>query len=182
MNIPHILNTSNKKKQAEFKRLFSLYNHEISFLNQHIDEINAPAVEVLQHKISSVNVGVLVEDTSLHVDGHEIGIHVKYMMEEIEMGKYSGTKAVWQVLLGFANHDGLSYICQGIINGTLSKKAGDFEFGFAQYFIPDGSTETISQSRNDAFNARAHAINALIRKDFFLITPKKYDFTHYSLQ
>lgn len=182
MKIPSVFNTSNAKKQLELKRLFAVYNHPLQFTEIPILEIDAPPLQVILHKISVVGLSILVEDTSLHVEGYDVGVNVKHMTEKIENGEWLGKKAVWQVLIGFADQAGMSYVFEGVTEGVLTHKAGDFVFGFAQYFKPIGQSQTMGQNRDDALNARARAVAALFKNYVLFRGPTEHNFSKYRFQ
>lgn len=181
MNIPSIMNTSNKKKQIEFKRIFDQYNFPITFVSHDVQEIVASPLEVVAHKASIIGDGILVEDTSLDLEGHEVGIHIKYLLDLIAKPETVGTKALWTCLIAFADC-GQIYIFEGKVRGTIVPKAGDFEFGFAQYFLPDGTNKTMGQERNDLFNARACCIKNMMERKIAHVMPVMKSFDGYELQ
>lgn len=181
MNIPSIINTSNIKKQIEFKRIFDQYNVAVSFADYDIQEIVASPLEVIVHKASVIGQGILVEDTSLDLEGHQVGIHIKYLLDLIAKPQTAGTKAVWTCLMAFAQ-DGQVYVFEAKVPGIIVPKAGDFEFGFAQYFLPDGTNKTMGQERNDAFNARACCIKNMMEHKVAHVMPVMQSFDGYEFQ
>lgn len=181
MNIPSVLNTGNIKKQFEFTRIFNLYNFPITFLTQDIQEIVATPLDVVMHKASIVGQNVIVEDTSLDLEGHEVGINVKHMQDLIKSSETVGKRAIWTSLMAFVQ-DGQVYVFEAKVAGTIVPKAGDFEFGFAQYFMPDRMNQTLGQERNDNFNARALCIKNMMEHKIAHVMPVMRSFEGYELQ
>jgi hypothetical protein len=72
------LNTSNENKYVEFKRMFaSLGSLELDRTAIDLPEIDATPVEVVAHKATSCGAGILIEDTSLDVEGEDVGVNVR---------------------------------------------------------------------------------------------------------
>jgi XTP/dITP diphosphohydrolase len=181
MQIPLVLNTGNVKKQFEFIRIFNLYSFPITFLTQDIQEIVATPLEVVVHKASIVGQNVIVEDTSLDLEGHQVGINVKHMQDLIKSSETVGKRATWTSLMAFVQ-DGQVYVFEAKVSGTIVPKAGDFEFGFAQYFMPDGMSKTLGQERNDDFNARALCIKNMMKHKVAYVMPVMCLSERYELQ
>ncbi len=60
----------------------------------------------------------------------------------------------------FQRHGGEVRLYRGVIEGVISKALGEGGFGFDPYFLPNGETKTIGQSKPDRLNARAIALEA----------------------
>ena len=54
-------------------------------------------MSVAIHKASQLGEYVISEDTSLDIEGEQVGINVKWMMNELP--KFVGKRAVWTVYL-----------------------------------------------------------------------------------
>lgn len=162
------LNTSNQGKFKEFERLFGQYG--VNLMATHIDllEIDADPLRVIAHKASQLGEDVIVEDTSLEIEGATVGINVRWLLDHLD--EYQGRKAIWTVLLA-VNKDGKIKIYQGQIKGTIVKSRGSSGFGFDPVFLPEGSKETLAQSKPDDVNARAKAVEAFMKGDVFLEHP-----------
>lgn len=162
------LNTSNPNKYEEFKRLFANYRQELEATHIDLPEIAADHVRVIAHKASQLEEGVLVEDTSLEVEGAAVGIQVKWLLDHLP--NYIGSKARWIVLLAYRkNH--LVFIHQGVVSGMIVEAKGAGGFGFDPVFLPDGASLTLAQSKPDSYNARAKAVKALLEKEVWSICP-----------
>jgi inosine/xanthosine triphosphate pyrophosphatase family protein len=154
-----VLNTSNQGKMAEFRRLFDQY--KITLFQQSVDlrEIDAGPVTVVVYKASQMNEGVLVEDTSLDVEGADIGINIRWVLGHLS--KYIGRKAEWRVLLAHQKQ-GKVYVYEGTVKGRIVAPRGNGGFGFDPFFVPENSQYTLAESKPDEVNARAKAVEALV--------------------
>lgn len=155
------INTSNKSKQCELRRFFSIHKRSVFFTDQHLREIKAGPLEVVVHKASQVSEGVVVEDTSLDVEDEAVGVEVKWLIEHLD--KFNGCTALWRVLLAQRLQNSV-YVYAGEVQGRLVARAGKSEFGFDPYFIPEGAAETLAEHKPDALNARYHAVCSFISK------------------
>ena len=153
------LNTSNKGKLAEFQRLFSKQGEALTATEIDLKEIKADPVSVAVHKASQVEERVLVDDTSLDVEGAEVGIDVRWMLNHLEA--FAGRKAHWRVLLAYREGDWV-FVYEGVVDGTIVPQRGKEGFGFDAVFLPEGAEATLAQDKPDAVNARAKAVEALL--------------------
>ncbi len=169
--IPNKLNTSNKGKLAEFQELFKLNKHEITNTTFDLAEIDSDALSVIIQKASAVNNklgGVIVEDTSLDIEGEDVGVNIRWLLDNLN--QFAGKKASWTVMLAF-REDNTVFVTQGVVQGTIVTKQGSEGFGFDPYFLPIGANKTLAQDKPHSVNARAFAVDAMIKKDFFAIKP-----------
>ena len=180
------LNTSNEFKFNEFKRLFTKFgNLKLERTKVDLDEIDVrvsfiktlslsfcilthslpqarPALVVAQ-KATSAGVNVLIEDTSLDVEGAEVGVNIRWIMDNLK--DLIGRRAVWRVMLGILRSDQKVYIYEGITNGVIVKARGDSAFGFDPVFLPEGSTKTLAEDKPDSVSARCKAVEAMMNDD-----------------
>lgn len=168
LEIPSKINTSNKDKLREFSVLFLKYNKRLTSTAVDLPEIKATPLEVVVHKASKVGTDILVEDTSLDVEGADIGINIKWLLDNLK--NLQGKKAVWRVLLGFRRGD-LVYVYEGKVKGKIVNKTGSSAFGFDPFFIPEGRKKTLAQEKPDSVNARALAVEALFKGSPIAIWP-----------
>jgi XTP/dITP diphosphohydrolase len=181
MYIPAVVNTSNHKKQEEFIRLFEHYNFPVTFFAKDVQEIVGTPLEVIVHKASVIGENVIVEDTSLDLEGYKVGIRVKQLLDIVTKPERVGTKAIWKSLMAFVQCDKV-YVFEGEVNGIIVPKAGYLEFGFAQYFLPEGATKTLGQERNDLCNARARCLKNMMEQKIAHVMPVMGSFDGYELQ
>lgn len=154
------LNTSNPGKAEEFKRLFAKYGSilEISYID--LKEIDADPVKVVAHKASQLGENIIVEDTSLDIEGASVGVNIRWLLDHLT--EYAGRQAIWTALLAVCQ-DNHIHIYKGSTTGMIVLPRGTNGFGFDPVFLPDGSTETFAESKSDLFNARAKAIESLLQ-------------------
>lgn len=153
------LNTSNLGKFEEFKRLFAQYGQILETSHFDLKEIDADPIKVIAHKASQLEENIIVEDTSLDIEGASIGINIRWLLDHLT--EYAGRKAEWTVLLAFRERDQI-LIYKGSVSGTIVLPKGTKGFGFDPVFLPIGSKETLAESKPDAVNARAKAVYALL--------------------
>lgn len=163
-----VLNTSNKGKLEEFERLFAKYGAAIEAKEIDLHEIQADPITVAVHKASQMGNGILIEDTSLDIEGADVGVNVRWLLENLS--EYEGRQALWRVLLAYQKN-GLVYVYEGTISGTIVQPTGEEGFGFDPVFQPNGSKYTLAQEKNDAMNARAKAVEALFHGSPIAILP-----------
>jgi XTP/dITP diphosphohydrolase len=168
LEIPHKINTSNNHKFQEFSTLFLKYNKRLIRTAIDLPEIKATPIEVVVHKASQIGPGILVEDTSLEVEGVDIGINIKWLLDHLKNLK--GKKAAWRVLLAFRQGEFVN-VHEGIVKGAIAAKAGESEFGFDPFFIPEGSVKTLAQEKSDETNARTLTVDALFKGNPLAIHP-----------
>ncbi len=156
------LNTSNQGKFEEFTRLFAKQGYSLETTHFDLDEIDSDPIKVIAHKASQLGENILVEDTSLDIEGASVGVNVRWLLDHLN--DYVGRRAEWIVLLAFRQKNEI-YIYKGSISGTIVLPRGVTGFGFDPVFLPDGSTDTLAQSKVDLFNARAKAVDSLLKGD-----------------
>lgn len=166
------LNTSNKGKLQEFQHLFEKYGVLLSSTQIDLNEVDADPITVVAHKASQLDEQILVEDTSLDVEGASVGINVRWMIDHLE--DYIGKKAVWTVLLAYHQGDNV-FIFKGEVKGTIVPSRGNGGFGFDPVFLPDASNQTLSEAKSDAVNARALAVDALMQNNVFTVVKAIHD-------
>lgn len=120
------------------------------------------------HKASHIGPNILVEDTSLDVEGANLGVNIKWQLHQLKDLK--GRKAVWRVLLAFRQDD-FVFVYEGKIKGEITDKAGESEFGFDPFFLPEESSKTLVEEKPEVVNARALAVDALFRGVLFALRP-----------
>lgn len=162
------LNTSNPGKFEEFKRLFAKYGSNLETSHIDLDEIDADPIKVVAHKASQLGENIIVEDTSLDIEGASVGINIRWLLDHLP--EYAGRKAEWTVLLAYHQGDQI-YIYKGTVSGTIVLPRGTTGFGFDPVFLPNGATETLAESKPDAVNARAKAVEALLKGDVWTKHP-----------
>ena len=158
------LNTSNLSKLKEFQ---SLGLPELKVTNIDLQEPDATPIEVIASKATQIGSDILVEDTSLDIEGEDIGVNIKWLQDSLHL--YLGKEAVFRVLLGI-QRDGRVLIYKGEVKGQIVEPSGD-GFGFDPFFKPYGSDQTLAEFKPTWFNSRALAVQAFIRGDVFETSP-----------
>lgn len=162
------LNTSNLNKFEEFKRLFAQDGYSLEATHIDLKEIDADPLTVIAHKASQVEENVLVEDTSLEIEGASIGIHIRWVLEHLI--EYVGRQAHWKVLLAYRKGNKV-FVYKGSISGTIVEPRGPKGFGFDPIFLPKGAEETLAEFKPDQFNARAKAVESFMKNQIWMTCP-----------
>lgn len=158
------LNTSNPGKLNEFKSMFAKYGESLEATEFDLKEIDADHLSVVVHKASQLEENVLVEDTSLDIEGASVGVNVRWLLDHLS--EYEGRRAEWLVLLAY--HRGNEVIVfKGSVLGTIVQPRGSSGFGFDPVFLPLGASKTIAEEKPDTVNARAKAVEALMKEDIW---------------
>lgn len=163
-----VLNTSSEGKRKEFERLFALHGFSLEIQQNDLDEIDADPETVVVHKASQLGEDILVEDTSLDIEGVNVGVNVRWLLENLH--QYVGHKAEWRTLLAYQKK-GLIYVFEGKIGGTIVPPRGKEGFGFDPFFLPDNAELTLAEAKPDEVNARAKAVQALVQGEPILTVP-----------
>ena len=159
MSKPRLM-TSNEKKLREYRRLG--LDAELGGVGPDLPEVQAGPVEVAMRKALMCGEGALAEDTSLDVEGVEVGVDVRWLMDSI--GSLAGKKAVFRVVLAHCA-DGVVKAFQGEVHGLIIDGQGEQGgFGFDRFFAPEGAGMSLLAldrlGRKDEFSARALAAKA----------------------
>jgi len=156
------LNTGNLDKLKEFQKYFGEAGRALSMTTKDLREIVAEPEVVVMHKASQMPDHVIVEDTSLEVEGAEVGVNVKWLLDNLK--NLVGRRATWTVFLGLKDH-GRVYTFKGVVGGEIVEPRGKEGFGFDRVFLPDGAKKTLAEEKPERYNARAKAIRALLNGD-----------------
>ncbi len=165
------LNTSNPGKLQEFQSFFGKYGLRLDVSGIDLDEIDADPLTVIIHKASQIDGGVLVDDTSLDIEGCDIGVNIKWLQGDLD--KLLGRKAVWTVFLARKQNTQV-YIYKGELSGKIVLPRSRGGFGFDPYFLPEQAAKTLSQEKPDCYNARALAVKNLVEEKPFAIRSPIY--------
>lgn len=100
------LNTSNDVKFQELRKMLVASGvvkaEQLKRSKIDLREVDALPKVVVAHKATVAGVGVLVEDTSLDIDGREVGIHIKWFgMDQSSEGKVARWRVMLAVLVRF---------------------------------------------------------------------------------
>ena len=157
-----ILKSSNENKIKEFKRI--LGNTLSIKPGKDLPEIDSDSLNVVIHKAKDAGENIIVEDTTLTIDGQEI-VDIKWKINELK--KINKTpKAIWRVLLGVLQNNQI-YVFEGIIKGKIVVPKNEIEgFGFDPYFVPNGTDLSLAEldkkGQKENYSARKKALLNLI--------------------
>lgn len=162
------LNTSNKNKEKELRCLFSKHGISLNITSIDLKEIEADPLTVAVHKASQLNDRVIIEDTSLEIDGIEIGVNLRKKFEYLtqHIDEYIGKKAVWTVILAYKEKNQV-YLYKGAVAGKFVLANGENDFDF----IPEGAETTYTEDKPECFDSRALAVKAFIEQKPTMIRP-----------
>jgi XTP/dITP diphosphohydrolase len=163
-----VLNTSNQGKLNEFQALFAKQGASLSASGTDLKEIDADPISVVVHKASQIGEEIVVEDTSLDIEGADVGVNVRWLLDHLST--YAGRKAHWKVLLAYRKGADV-YVYEGKVDGTIVLPQGEGGFGFDPVFLPDGESLTLAEAKPDRVNARAIAVTALLQDQPIAILP-----------
>eukprot|EP01090_Pellita_catalonica_P019054 TRINITY_DN6334_c0_g2_i4.p1 TRINITY_DN6334_c0_g2~~TRINITY_DN6334_c0_g2_i4.p1 ORF type:complete len:180 (-),score=24.38 TRINITY_DN6334_c0_g2_i4:545-1084(-) len=153
------LNTSNAGKFKEFERMFKGHGWTLNHTSIDLEEIDADPIKVVAQKATACGDNIVVEDTSLDVEGADVGVNVRWLLDNLE--SISGKKALFRVLLGVKIGDKVK-IYKGEVQGKIVKSRGEGGFGFDPVFCADLTGKTLAESKPDTVNARALAVQNLV--------------------
>lgn len=159
-------NSGNSGKLADYQKLFS-HHHIPIHRTYDIDqkEIDADDLSVIIHKASSFPLRqgvIIVDDSSLHVDGGDFGIHVKWRLDQLR--HYIGHKASFSSLLALRFADQI-YVFHGAVHGKIVAPRGISQPGlnFDPYFEVDAVNKTLAEGVPWEITPRFQAVQALAR-------------------
>lgn len=162
--------SSSEEKLAEF-RSFGLKDLNIK-RGVDLPEVDSDIITVITYKALSVPVNHIVEDTSLVVEGIDIGANVRWFVNRMHEEKdFIGRSAIWTTLLGVNTGEEIK-IYRGDIEGVLVAPRGK-RWGFDAIFQPNGVEYTLSElnvlGTKDLYSARRFAAEAFINNKTYLV-------------
>lgn len=166
-NIPLVLRTSNRRKLAEFRRFGLALNAESG---ADLAEVDGTPEEVVKYKALAAGPGVLVEDTSLDVEGYSAGVNIRWLLDTMmaKMRAEPGLpapRAVWRVMMA-VHYQGRMFVAGAAVEGRLIAERRGEGFSFDCYFIPQGQTLTLGEldllGKKDDVSARRSAVTNLL--------------------
>jgi hypothetical protein len=97
------IRTSNQNKLAEFLRSGFDVNIEPGV---DLREVAGTPTEVVVHKALDSGPGIIVEDTSLDIEGYAAGVNIRWALDQVtadmrQSGCALGPKAVWRVMVAY---------------------------------------------------------------------------------
>lgn len=159
------LNTSNNDKLKEYREY--LPGYKIMAKKTDLAEPLADELTVIQYKASQLDEGYLVDDASLHVQGVEIGVNIKWLIPKLH--EHEGKIAEFSCLLGVRKGDEI-LIFKGSVNGKIVKPKGE-GFGIGPFFLPDGLSRTLGEYMAPKYNPRYLALQNFLEKNVYETRP-----------
>lgn len=163
--------TSNKRKLREYREYIP---ELIAIKGRDLPEVLSDDVTVALHKGLDNGPMTISEDTSLEVEGEEIGVNLKWFKDKIPT--FIGKKAYWKVLL--AKNDGVYIkIYEGYIEGRIV--ASDDISSFDHYFVVTKYGKKLGELKqtdldHSLYSARAMAAKNL-KEDKYILSKKIED-------
>lgn len=155
-------------KFAEYKLLLGKYGVTLEATHNDLPEIDADPITVVTHKASQLDEYILVDDTSLEVEGAAVGVNVRWLLQNLP--DFEGQRAIWTSLIAYHEKDSV-LIFRGVTLGVIVKPRGISGFGFDPVFLPEGQLATLAESKPDFINARAKAVDALMEGNVYKKLP-----------
>jgi inosine/xanthosine triphosphate pyrophosphatase family protein len=160
-----VVKSSNLRKLAEINRFGLAVTAEPG---TDLPEVDGTPEQVATYKALAAGPGVLVEDTSLDVEGFDAGVNIRWLLENLtKRVRESGTtpKAVWRVML--AVHDGKEmFVAKAEVPGRMVAEPRGAGFSFDAYFVPDEHEQTLGEMEaagtKDLVSARKAAVQNLL--------------------
>ncbi|MCB9061673.1 MAG: hypothetical protein H6622_09145 [Halobacteriovoraceae bacterium] len=172
-----IINSSNSGKKQQFDEMFGPLVH--GFLEIDKREIDSDPLSVAVHKASQFKDyehPVLIDDTIMEIDGEEVGINIRWIVESGKIKDYVGKRATWGSTLAYRIGNKV-YTAYGEIHGTivdpfplLNTFHPDIQdliqqgaFGFDLFFKADGDHYPIGFNKVPKRSPRWHAAKKILR-------------------
>ncbi len=152
---PFRVNTSSPSKLKEYQKLLG---EPVEASTLDLAEPEADLLTIIRYKASQFE-NVLVDDVSLEVEGAEVGVNVKWLLQNLS--QYIGRKACFICWVG-VRYDEKIYVFRGEVVGELVSPRGE-GFGFSPCFQAEGDSFTLAQARTSKNNARALAVHKFLK-------------------
>jgi inosine/xanthosine triphosphate pyrophosphatase family protein len=147
-----LINTSNKNKQKEFRQFLG---NQVLFLPIDLKEIKSQDfLLVSAYKAKDIGSDILIDDTSLFIDGEIVGTDIKWVLNNLN--SFIGKKALFVCSLAIKCGSEI-LVFTGEVSGEIVSPIGN-SFGFDNSFLPDDSIYTLGQQKDNLNNARYLAI------------------------
>ena len=161
VNPPSTIATGAPHKIAEYKEQLG----EGFTFNDKYDlpevEADPKTVALYKSKLGYEVMGkpVLVEDTTLHIEGMSANdaSKIKFIVKNLD--QYIGRTAVERVYIGYSDGEKV-YLYLGETKGRLLSPRGDKGFGYDLYFAPEGSDKTYAERK--VTSSRTKAIKKML--------------------
>lgn len=155
--------SGNRNKIAEY----ASYGFAPATRDIDLREVKSEHRTVAVRKAEAAGPMTLIEDTALDVEGAEVGVNVRWMLDRLP--DYIGRRAITRVIL--ATNDGITIrTYEARCEGRLVNCAGAAGFGYDPIFAPDGfggltMAQLDDEGRKGEASARAKALRAMLADD-----------------
>lgn len=116
--------------------------------------------EIAAYKSFKAGPGAICEDTSLWIEGADVGVLVKYL--EHDLSEYIGRRTSFIVALS-ANDGVLNRVFRAQVDGTIVENKFPDAYGFDGWFVPDGIDITLHEmdllGKKDLVSARKKVVD-----------------------
>jgi len=159
------INSGNKHKLTEYLDYLTPLNHQLSTTDVDMKEPDSDHETIICYKASQFNDGTLVDDVSLVIEGLDVGVNVRWFLENNALNdeQFWGRKSSFICYLGVNINDQV-HLYQGRIDGTIVKPKGD-GFGLGPYFLPLGATQTLGERMLPVLNPRYIALSNFLNNN-----------------
>jgi inosine/xanthosine triphosphate pyrophosphatase family protein len=170
LNLKNVfISTSNLKKLTEFRRFGLPLEARIG---PDLPEVQGTPEDVITYKVLAAGENVMVEDTSLDIEGRNAGINIRWMPESDEGAAVPLAAALWRVLIGVQQR-GVLYIAKAEVPGVMISEPRGSGFRFDPFFVPNGYAMTLGElenlGRKDEISARKAAVENLMNGQYTTI-------------
>ena len=168
---PLVLRTSSAGKLAEFQRFGLNIRAEPG---EDLEEVEGTPEEVIVYKALAAGSGVLVEDTSLDVEGFDVGVNLRWLLATLKdrltaAASATPPRATWRVMLAI-HQDGVMRVASATVAGHLVAEPRGGGFSFDPHFVPQGHTLTLGEMADlgtkDQCSARKQAAERLLAGEY----------------
>lgn len=136
-----------------------------------LQEVQSDEITVVTYKAKTAGKNRIVEDTSLHIEGENVGVNIKWMLENID--QFAGKSAYWEVLIGLNDGETIKIYRGRTYGNIVAKKESSNEniFGFDANFRIKGIGKTLheleKEGKKDEYSARRDATFELCNNNYF---------------
>lgn len=162
-----MLRTSSPGKLAEFQRFGLNIRAEAG---EDLAEVEGSPEEVIVYKALAAGPGILVEDTSLDVDGYDVGVNLRWLLVSLKERLSAASsapppRASWRVMLAIHQNGVMRIACATVVGHLVAEPRGG-GFSFDPHFIPEGHVLTLGEMSDlgtkDQCSARKQAAERLL--------------------
>lgn len=161
-----ILKTSNPYKLSEYQRLLNGHDIEIQ-KGMDVKEVLGTIDEVIIYKTLAAGENILVEDTTLIINGKE-EVEIKWKADKLK----TGDKIKFIVSIGILTNNKVK-VAQAEIEAVVDRSLGTDGVEFEPYIVPTlNNTDKLSYTKlskainKDLISPRAMALKKFLNNDF----------------